>query len=362
MNYLTIGHTHSRRVAFWQDVLAAKGFRHQLISFQQIVGEKWPDISGTATLRITSPGEDFETYRLLLSLGGCPQAEGLSFEKGRIQFAQYWYKGWCILLDKIDNFLKRHPHIKVMNSPQAIRLAFHKATCQQWLAQQQIPTPQIFLPQLKNYEQLIDTLEQQKLHQVFIKPWHGSSASGVMAFRKSGNRQMLYTTIHLVQENGVRLYNHLQLQKYNDPQDIKTIIDEMIPHGLLVEQWIRKKTFRRKSVDLRIVVIRDTAVFVVPRMSPHFITNLHLGNEKGKIEALEVAWGSACIASAKKVAVQAVAAIPGLFYAGVDVAIDDYNEKPYVLEVNAFGDLLLNIHYKNKTTYEWEWEIFNDEL
>jgi len=134
----------------------------------------------------------------------------------------------------------------------------------------------------------------------------------------------------------------------------------MIPHGLLVEQWIRKKIFQGKSVDLRIVVIRDTAVFIVPRLSPHFITNLHLGNEKGKIEELRLAWGRDCIASAKKLAVQAVAAIPGLFYAGVDVAID-YDGEPYVLEVNAFGDLLLDIYHEGKTTYEWEWELLDAE-
>ena len=107
MNYLTIGHIYSRRVAFWHDVLDAKGCTYQLVSFQQVAEGSWTKVSTPTTLRITSPGEDFETYRLLLSLGACPEAENLSFDKGRIRFAEYWYKGWCILLDKIDDFVKR---------------------------------------------------------------------------------------------------------------------------------------------------------------------------------------------------------------------------------------------------------------
>ena len=88
-------------------------------------------------------------------------------------------------------------------------------------------------------------------------------------------------------------------------------------------------------------------------MSNHFITNLHLGNEKGSIEELEIAWGEAVIVAAKALAVEAVRIIGGLFYAGVDVAISNRNI-PYVLEVNAFGDMLLNIYQNGLTTYEYE--------
>ncbi len=356
MQYLTIGYHGSRRVRFWEEVVMANGSEHQLLTFQQIANDDFSTIQQATTLRITSPGEDFETYKLLLFLGGYDAADSLEFDKGRIRFSRYWYKGWCVILDKIAVWLRQNPTVKAINSPAAIQLAFNKVQCQRHISYK-VNTPRIFLNELGNYESFIQLFDALKLHQVFIKPWHGSSASGVMAFRKSGDKQILYTTIHLVQKEGIQLYNHLKLQKYTQPETIKIIINEMVQHGLMMEQWIRKKTFRHKSVDLRIVVIGGEAVFVVPRLSPHFITNLHLGNEKGKIETIEARWGTACIEAAKQLAIKAVAAIEGLFYAGVDVAIDT-NEAPYILEVNAFGDMLLNINHENKTTYEWEFELW----
>ena len=356
MQYLTIGYHGSRRVRFWEEVVIANGGEHQLLTFQQIANDGFPTIQQATTLRITSPGEDFETYKLLLSLGGYDEADSLELDRGRIRFSRYWYKGWCVVLGKISAWLRQNSDMKAINSPGTIQLAFNKVQCQRHIAYE-VDTPRIFLNELENYEQFIQLFDALKLHQAFIKPWHGSSASGVMAFRKSGDKQILYTTIHLVQNEGIKLYNHLKLQKYTKPKTIKTIINEMAQHGLMMEQWIRKKTFRHKSVDFRIVVIGGEAVFTVPRLSPHFITNLHLGNEKGKIETIEARWGTACIEAAKQLAVEAVAAISGLFYAGVDVAIDT-NEQPYVLEVNAFGDMLLDITHKGKTTYEWEFELW----
>lgn len=361
MQYLTIGYRGSRRVRFWEEVVIANGGEHQLLTFWQIANDDFPNIRQETTLRITSPGEDFDTYKLLLFLGGYEAADSLEFDKGRIRFSRYWYEGWCVILDKISAWLRQNPHVKAINSPEAIQLAFHKSKCQQYI-KREVSTPHVFKYKLKNYNQLIRLFDNLNLHQVFIKPWHGSSASGIMAFRKSGDKQILYTTIHLVRrDREIRLYNHLKLQKYTQAETIKTIINEMAQHGLMLEQWIRKKKFRHKSVDLRIVVIGGEAVFVVPRLSPHFITNLHLGNEKGKIETIEARWGTACIEAAKQLAIKAVAAISGLFYAGVDVAIDT-NEEPYVLEVNAFGDMLLNITHESKTTYEWEFEMIDKRL
>ena len=240
-----------------------------------------------------------------------------------------------------------------MNSPAAIQLVFHKLNTQQLLTAKGIRTPRIFIEKVSDYDTLITELEERKINQVFIKPYHGSSASGVMAFRQSKGRQVLYTTISL-QTNG-QLYNHLQLQRYTSITDIKSIVNTMIPTRLLAEEWIRKKRFQEKSVDFRILVIHGKAIFVVPRMSEHFITNLHLGNEKGNILAVEKEWGKSLIEAAKSLAVQAVEKINNLFYAGVDVAISN-NGKPYVLEINAFGDMLLNIYRNNKNAYEYELE------
>ena len=349
-NFISIGSSHSRRVAFWQTALEQSQYLHQLITYDQILLQDFPIITVPTTLRIIAPGEDFALQKTLLALGGYPNVESLTFKKGLIYPSTYWYDGWCRILEKIEAFIDQNPMIKPMNTPAAIQLAFHKLKCQQYLHQQQIATPAIILPKVTNYDALISLLERKNIPQVFIKPYHGSSASGVMAFRRKKNQQVLYTTIHLKDQ---QLYNHLHLQRYTSSATIKTIINTMIPSGLLVEEWIRKKTFQEKSVDFRVLVINEKATFVVPRMSPHFITNLHLGNEKGNILEVEKIWGTALIQQVKRTAAKAIQAIDGLFYAGVDVAISNKG-KAYVLEVNAFGDMLLNIFKDNLSTYEYE--------
>ena len=355
--FITIGSPDSRRVQFWDAVLQPAyrtgrqyNCEHQVITYQQIIKDDFPIITEPTTIRLTSTGEDFELEKILMGMGGDSDAHLLSFEKGLIYPNDFWYKGFCILLKKIENFALENPLVKTINSPAAVQLAFNKLKCQQFLSQKNISTPKIILDQVIDYDSLIEKMETENIRQVFIKPYHGSSASGVMALRQSKGRQMLYTTIHL--QNG-KMYNHLKLQKYHSLSEIKTIINKMIPSGLLAEEWIRKKTFQEKSVDFRILVINGKAAFTVPRMSNHFITNLHLGNEKGNFEEIEKEWGSNILKKAKDIAVQAVHEIGGLFYAGVDVAISQKG-KPYILEVNAFGDMLLNVFQDGMNTYEYE--------
>ena len=349
--FLTIGATNSRRVKFWENALQQQRCNHRLITFNQVIDNDFPEIETPTILRITSPGEDFNLWKKIASLGGYKETEKLVFKRGLIYPNQYWYRGWCVILKKIEGFIEKNPLVEVMNTPASIQLAFHKLESQKVMAKQGISIPKIIMNQVEDYDALIDMLEIEKIPQVFIKPYHGSSASGVMALRQSKGRQVLYTTIAL-QANG-EMYNHLQLQKYDDLSKIKRIVNSMIPSGLLVENWIRKKRFQQKSVDFRILVINGKPIFVVPRMSKHFITNLHLGNEKGNVEEVELIWGKKIIQKAKTLAVNAVDVIGGLFYAGVDVAINAIGES-YVLEINAFGDMLLGIDQDGFNTYEYE--------
>jgi len=253
MKFLTIGSENSRRLKFWEDALQQYNCKHDFITYEQVINFDFPKITAPTLLRITSPGEDFNLKKMILSLGDFPDAENLVFQKGLIYPNQNWYSGWWKVLEKIKVFILLNPLLQVMNTPAAIQLAFHKLKCQQLLIEQGIATPKIILSQLSNYDTFIQTLVDKNIHQVFIKPYHGSSASGVMAFRQSNGKQMLYTTIAL-KDNG-QLFNHLKLQKYNSIEKIKTIINAMIPSGLLVEEWIRKKTYQQKSVDFRILVV-----------------------------------------------------------------------------------------------------------
>ncbi len=360
MRHLIFGNDNSRRVNHWR--IALGDATVQLVTYQQVAKGNFPVVNEPTTIRITSPSEDFETYKLLLSLGGYPQAEQLEFEKGRIYLHQYWYKGWCRMLDKIQRFLNEHPLAYVMNHPNPIKLTFNKIKCQQLLAENGIPIPNIYTDKLRSFKQLLELLETNQVPQVFLKPAHGSSASGIMMFRKSGKRMLLETTIRAKQKGGeMKLFNYLRLQKYNDPATIQAIIEQMVPNRLHVEEWILKKRFRAKSTDFRVLTIHQEPVFVQPRHSHHPITNLHLGNEKGSLVRLEEEWGRPAINKVKTVAQKTARRFPNLFYAGIDIAIDA-EDNPYVLEVNPFGDFLQEIFVEGKNTFELELQYWHQKL
>lgn len=360
MRHLIFGNPSSRRARQWRAVLGDAPV--QWVSYQQVAQGDFPAVNELTTIRITSPGEDFDTYTLLLHLGGYPNADQLTFEKGRIYFHQYWYKGWCHILDKLQNFLDEHPQALAMNHPAPIQLAFHKIKCQRLLAENGIPIPAIYADQLSSFQQLLALMASREVPQAFVKPAHGSSASGIMMFRKNGERMLLETTIGVKQEEGgVKLFNYKRLQKYKDPATIQTIMEQMIPNRLHVEEWIIKKRFQAKSTDFRVVTIDQQPIFVQPRHSHHPITNLRLGNEKGSLESLANEWGRGVIEQVKTVAKDTAHCFPGLFYAGIDIAVDSAGE-PYVLEVNPFGDFLKEIFVDGKNTYELELQYWQQKL
>jgi glutathione synthase/RimK-type ligase-like ATP-grasp enzyme len=81
----------------------------------------------------------------------------------------------------------------------------------------------------------------------------------------------------------------------------------------------------------------------VLRRSRHPITNLHLGGERADAAGL-LARMSARAAAALDQTCRAVArAMPGALQLGIDIAVAAGLARHYVLEVNAFGDLLKGV-------------------
>ncbi len=350
MLFLSIGPENSRRLSFWRAAVESAGYTHASITYEALLQGAVDLAEAPACLRICSPGEDLQLYRKLLAIGEHPDLESLQLVEGQYYPNTYWYKGWANLLDRLQETIRSNPQLEVLNTPAAIKLAFHKLHCQQQLQLAKVSVPKILLEHCQSYDHFIEVMQASGVQQVFIKPIHGSSAAGVMAFRHNKKRSVLYST--LSRQAPGKIFNSLGLSRYSKPTEIRSLITEMIPAHLMVEEWVPKKSHGGKSVDLRILVIDGIATFVVPRMSKHMITNLHLGNEKGQIRELEESWGVGLIEEAKRQAELAVKTIEGLFYAGVDVAISS-GGNAYVLEVNAFGDLLLNIFHEGKNTYQY---------
>lgn len=372
MRFFVLGNPENRRVTLFSESFEASGFGNTIVlSYLDVLknnGLKEIDFSGSI-LRIESPGENFEVRKLLIAKGATvAQYEGLPFiseeqaqaleDPSEISHTRQWYLGFKALLNEIELELKKYPGASVMNHPSDIALMFDKKECQLHLKKQGVAVPE-FYTALTNYRQLLELMNVQKLNKVFIKPAHASSASGVIAFRISGDKQQAVTSIELKrEENGVRLFNSLKLKTYTDQADIETIIDLVLTEHAIVEQWLNKATIDDQYFDLRVLVIAGDARHIVVRKSKQVITNLHLGNKRGSLEELLATIGEEKLAEVRALAGQAAACFPDSLYCGIDILVGADRKSLKVLEVNAFGDLLPNVWHEDKNCYEAEIEAF----
>lgn len=364
--WLVLGNPNHRRVTFFQEALCELHQPSaQVVSYREVLrGEIDVDaLLGSlerrrGVLRIESPGEDHDVERLLIARGAASApsvidpaaAKRLRSDPGRIRYGRQWFAGFAALLEDLDQALRRNPGVNVQNHPQAIRTLFNKPRTQQLLSDHGVPVPQC-LPGISSYDELREAMRAAGFFRVFVKPSWGSSASGVVAFSVLGGLARAFTSLELVRKRGeTRFYNNLRLSRYDRENDLRAIFDFLGREGMHVEQWLPKAAQGGRSVDLRIVTFAGRPCHTVVRTSRSPITNLHLGNRRGDLEALRLAAGARW-QMVLDVCEQAAAAFPHALYVGWDVLVTPGLRRAYVLEGNAFGDLLPNVFHNQRTTY-----------
>jgi len=280
------------------------------------------------------------------------------FWKGRIQNHAAWFRGWVKTLAEIDEAAS--PRIPIMNSPMEIATIFDKYYCQRYLEEAGIPIPRI-LGKATNADSVFRLMEREGVNRVFVKPRHGSSASGVVALQRSKNRILATSSAYLSEG---RLYNSLKVSRYEDFETVVKILDLLGREDLLVEQWFPKATVDKRITDFRILLIAGRVRHVVARASHSPITNLHLGNARGDLGRIKQVLGDEIWDHAMKVCEDVSRKFSGSFYLAVDLMIGASHESVAVAEVNAFGDLLPDLLSEGEETYEAEvkaWLVKEDE-
>ncbi|MES2934915.1 MAG: STM4014 family protein, partial [Pseudomonadota bacterium] len=181
--------------------------------------------------------------------------------------------------------------------------------------------------------------------------------SGVLAYeynRRNG-REHAYSTVEAVQVKGEHhYYNSLKIKKYTARTSIKAILDFLFREGALVEHWIPKAKYEACSYDLRVMGIAGRRCHAIARLSRSPMTNLHLGNSRCAVDALDLpaqTW-----TKIDTLVEQCMARFPRSLYAGLDILLARDGRDPVVLEANAFGDLLPNLLHNGKGTYLTEIE------
>lgn len=359
MQFTIVGNPENRRVTSFCEAVQRLGYKAPtIISYAEwLTNDVYPVLPKGSLLKIDSPGEN-ETVRSRLIVRGLAAGEVTHLppmnngEFGAIGHMRAWYAGYCHWLDEISHAIRDQHPMWVMNTPADIRLQFNKPLCQAWLQQHHIPVP-FRLPPFTGYDDLVEKMQQHRLTKVFIKPAHASSASGVIAFRKMGHRVQAITSVEMVQgPEGIKLYNSLTIRTYTKESEIAAMINRLMQENILAEEWLPKATLHDRFFDIRVLVIEGKARHTVIRTSRNTITNLHLGNKRGDLQEFVVRYGEEKLTAVKQLAERAAACFPASLYMGVDILLTADLSKTFVLEINAFGDLLPGLVDDGETCYE----------
>ncbi|MBW4694062.1 MAG: STM4014 family protein [Lyngbya sp. HA4199-MV5] len=369
LKFVLIANPETCRVALFQQALARLGLpTAELVPYEKLLAgqcflDKWdaPDL----WFRFEAPERNFAVDRAFIAAGatvndagqhqriGAIEAYQLQPDKGRILYPRQWYLGWRQQLQTWAGQI----HGSIFNHPADIITMFDKVQCQRLLANHKIPIPRSLTHDtaILSYGQLIAQMEAQNCQRVFVKLAHGSSASGVVAYERRGIIERAITTVERVAEQGeVRFYNSRKIRQYSHSKEIADIINFLLKESAQVEVWMPKARLEGREFDARVVVIGGKARQVVLRVGNSPMTNLHLGNDRRDLSALPKALSTECWNEMLHTCEQAAACFPRSFYCGIDLLIAPNLRDHYILELNAFGDLLQGITWQGQDTYTTE--------
>jgi len=386
MKTLTIiANPENRRVGLLQQALANLNLPPAIvISYADLITGKQnlEQLKPNNIIRFDSPEKNFEVDKAIIAAGeelegeeweeggenthqriSSNEVEKLEFDKGRILYPRQWYLGWRNLLQGWEKELNLTPNpspclkrggLEVMNHPGDIAVMFDKPRCHERFSKNNVPVARS-LGKIHNYEHLREQMQSQGLERVFIKLSHGSSASGVIAYRANSRFESAVTTVERVREDGeTLLYNSRRIRNYTKREEIADIINILTAEGVQVEEWLPKARLQGCGFDLRVVVINGEAQHTVVRLGKSPMTNLHLGNQRGDINEFLDKVSDDNWQKMKRTCEEAAGLFPNSLYCGVDLMILPDWQQHAVLEINAFGDLLPGIFWNGMDTYESE--------
>ncbi|MFE7759223.1 STM4014 family protein [Streptomyces sp. NPDC057429] len=330
-----VGNPGNRRVALFQDAVRAAGLPDaRTVSWLEVLRGEASFLPGER-VRIDSPGEDAEVERLLRGVDDPTRVEG----------SARWYARFTSAVRDVARAATTAGAV-LLNDPDDITVLFDKRLCHGVLEAAGVPVPASptsgpSAAPVRGWADVRELMAAHRMPRVFVKPAHGSSASGVLAVETAGAHRVRATTSVERDDEG-RLFNSLRVRRCTTEHEVSAVVEALAPDGLHIERWLPKASQRGRVADLRVVVVAGRATHAVVRTSRSPMTNLHLGGVRGDLDevraAVEAAGGSWRAALA--VCEQAAACFPDTLCVGVDLLPATGWRRFAVGEVNAFGDLL----------------------
>jgi len=330
MTFAVVGTPGDRRTEMFAAACRSAGLDEPIVvAWRDVLRGAAPAVASGSLLRVDSPGEDAEVDALLRGPG----------DPARVGGGARWYASFTTALGRVAAAAEQ-AGARQLGDVDEIAVMCDKRRCHARLRSAGVPVPEA-LPPVYDYADLRARMTEAGLHQVFVKPAHGSSASGVVALRAGPAGRVKAVTS--AARTAAGLVNSLRLRTYETEPEVAYLIDSLAPDGLHVERWLPKAGLDGRVLDLRVVVVAGKPTHVVVRTSCSPMTNLHLGNTRGSVDAVRDALGAAGWERALDVCAQAAGCFPGSLMVGVDLLVQAGWRRVAIGEVNAFGDLLPGI-------------------
>lgn len=224
----------------------------------------WDRLIGDETIvRLDSPGKNWAVEKEILLIGAeeedeypwrrfsTRETERLGYDPGRIWPQRQWFLGWRRLLRVLEQRLKEVGRpFRWMNAPSAVLAMFDKAETQERLERLAVSVPQALgLP--RSFDDLLVRMHAARRDRVFLKPCHGSSASGVVAFEMCGSRMQAWSTATASTNGGeIQLHNHRKVRLYTSLGEIQVLVDAVCAERALAQVWWPKAGWQGERVDL----------------------------------------------------------------------------------------------------------------
>ncbi|MEW9547421.1 STM4014 family protein [Nonomuraea sp. NPDC050783] len=316
-----VGVPGDRRVTMFRDAAVAAGLAEpSVLPWRDVLAGRELRVPEGALLRVDSPGEDAETDALLRGPG----------DPARVGGGARWYAAFTAGLARVAAL----PGVRLLGDAGEIAVMFDKRRCHALLRDAGVPVPPGFAA--SSYGELREGMAREGWTRVFVKPAHGSSASGVIALQARGDQVMAVTSAAWGPEGG--LFNSLRVRTYTSWEEVRRVVDVLAGDGLHVERWFPKASYGGSTFDLRVVTVAGRPTHAVVRTSRVPMTNLHLGGRRGDLGVVRSRaelWERVL-----EVCARAAACFPASLATGVDVMVGADWRSVAVAEVNAFGDLL----------------------
>jgi hypothetical protein len=335
-----VGNPDNRRVGLFSAAVRRAGLpAPRVLSWLELLTSHPEPFEDHSLVRVESPGEHEEVDRIL-------RRAATPLAHGEISGSAAWFAGFSAALTRVEALAAR---ARMLSQPLDIRLMFDKAACHARLSAAGIPVP----PALERSPSHWDDLRARcPWRRVFVKPRHGSSASGVVALEFGGaGRVQATTSVELA--GGGRLFNSLRVRRYRDEREIAAIVDRLAPDGLHVERWYPKADLHGLVMDVRVVLVAGQPTHAVGRGSASSpMTNLHLGGRRIDAAAIRAAAGDRAWFEAMHSCERVAALFPDTLQMGVDLMFGVGWRGHAIAEVNAFGDLLPGLLVNGRDTYD----------